>query len=57
MATSEESEFKDDIDLSIKNSPMPNFPKDLFNWKLVTDEFLDASKGKNISVNLIKFNT
>ena len=33
-------------ELMIKNSSFQPFPKDLFNWKLVTDDFLEASKGK-----------
>ena len=35
-------------ELMIKNTPVQPFPKDLFNWKLVTDDFLEASKGKKI---------
>ena len=33
-------------ELMIKNASFQPFPKDLFNWKLVTDDFLEASKGK-----------
>ena len=37
---------EEEPELMMKNSSFQPFPKDLFNWKLVTDDFLEASKGK-----------
>jgi len=35
---------EEEPELMMKNSSFQPFPKDLFNWKLVTDDFLEASK-------------